>query len=71
MNYQMINLDIRYSFDEETKQFIAEIPSLNLSDYGDTLEEAHKNLLEALKLYMEVKYGINSLDKKTDKYETV
>jgi len=67
----MINLDIKYSFDEETKQFIATIPSLNLSDYGDTLEEAHKNLMEALKLYMEVKYNVQSLNKEKNKYEAV
>ena len=65
----MINLDIKYSFDEETKQFIAEIPSLNLSDYGDTLEEAHKNLLKALELYMKIKYNLVSSDKKVN--ETV
>jgi len=51
--------DIRFGFDEETKQFIAEIPSLNLSDYGDTLEEAYKNLLEALQLFKEEKASIN------------
>ena len=65
----MIDLSIKYSFDEETKQFIAEIPSLNLSDYGDTLEQAHENLLKALELYMNVKYNLVSSDKKV--HETV
>jgi len=65
----MIDLSIKYSFDEETKQFIAEIPSLNLSDYGDTLEQAYKNLLKALELYMNVKYNLVSSDKKV--HETV
>ena len=67
----MINLDIKYSFDEETKQFIAYIPSLNLSDYGDTLEEAHNNLLQALKLYIEAKYNTKSLQGKESKYEAI
>jgi len=68
----MIDLSIKYKFDEETKQFIAEIPSLDLSDYGNTLEEAHKNLMEALKLYMEVKYNLANLGKKEEnKYETI
>lgn len=65
----MIDLSIKYSFDEETKQFIAEIPSLNLSDYGDTLEQAHENLLKALELYMNVKYNLVPSDKKV--HETV
>lgn len=65
----MIDLSIKYSFDEETKQFIAAIPSLNLSDYGNTLEQAHENLLKALELYMNVKYNLVSSDKKV--HETV
>ena len=60
----MIDLSIKYSFDEKTKQFIAEIPSLNLSDYGDSLEQAHENLLKALELYMNVKYNLISSNKK-------
>jgi len=65
----MVMFDIKFGFDEETKQFIAEIPSLYLSDYGDTLEEAYKNLLESLQLYMEEKYNLKS--KKEYDYEAV
>jgi predicted RNase H-like HicB family nuclease len=44
---------IQYSFDPETKQFIASIPELHLSDYGDSLDEAEKNLKAMATLYFE------------------
>ena len=47
----MQNFSIKYGYDEETNQYIAEIPELNISDYWDTLEEAHKNLQIWLSLY--------------------
>lgn len=61
--------DIKFGFDEETKQFIAEIPSLSLSDYWDTLEEAQKNLMSALQLYIEEKYNLKT--NKTQYHETI
>ena len=48
-----MNFSLQYSFDTETKQFIASIPEFNLSDYGDTLEEADKNVKAMLSLYIE------------------
>lgn len=48
-----MNFSIRYNFDIETKQYIAEIPEYNLSDFWDTIDEADKNVKAALSLYLE------------------
>jgi predicted RNase H-like HicB family nuclease len=40
-------------YDPQTKQYIAEIPSLNLSDFGDTPQQAQNNLFHALALLVE------------------
>lgn len=48
-----MNFTIRYNFDIETKQYIAEIPEYNLSDFWDTIDEADKNVKVALSLYLE------------------
>lgn len=45
--------DIQYSFDIETKLFIASISDPDLSDFGDTPEQAKKNVLAMLYLYFE------------------
>ena len=47
--------DIQYSFDIETKLFIASILDPNLSDFGDTPEQAKKNVLTMLYLYFDEK----------------
>lgn len=47
----MTNFSIKYWYDFETKQYIAEIPELNISDYWETIEKAHKNLQKWLTLY--------------------
>ena len=48
-----MNFSIKYSFDIETKQYIAEIPELHLSDFGNTIDEAEKNIKTVLSLYIE------------------
>ncbi len=48
-----MNFSIKYSFDIETKQYIAEIPELNLSDFGGTIDEAEQNIKVVLSLYIE------------------
>jgi len=45
--------EVRYSFDAETGQIIAEIPELSLADSGHTFDEAEKNIMDALKTYLE------------------
>jgi len=49
----MVNFTIKYSYNFETKQYIAEIPELHLSDFGDTIDEALDNVKKALDLYVE------------------
>jgi predicted RNase H-like HicB family nuclease len=49
----MTNFSIQYWYDAETKQYVAEIPELNISDYWDTLEEARIHLQSALEIYFE------------------
>lgn len=44
---------IKYSFDTETKQYIAEIPEFHLSDFGETIDDAERNVKMALSLYIE------------------
>jgi len=53
----MVNFNIPYNYDPQTKQYIAEIPQLNLSDFGDTIDEAEKNVKQALKAYLEEVYA--------------
>jgi predicted RNase H-like HicB family nuclease len=48
-----MKFNIIYDYDLETKQYIAEIPEFNLSDYWDTIDEADKNLKLALSIYLE------------------
>lgn len=48
-----MNFSIKYSFDIETKQYIAEIPELGLSDFWDSIDEAEKNIKITLALYIE------------------
>lgn len=56
-NNSIFWFSIKYSFDPETQQFIAEIPEINLSDYWDNIFEAQNNLFTALELYMKEKYS--------------
>jgi len=49
----MQNFTINYWYDLETKQYIAEIPELNISDYWETINEANMNLQAWLNLYFE------------------
>ena len=60
----MTNFTITYNYDPQTKQYIAEITELNLSDFGDTLDEAENNLKEALALYLEETYNPQFTKKK-------
>ena len=53
LNQDSMTFSIQYSFDPETKQFIASIPELHLSDYGDSIDEADKNLKTMITLYFE------------------
>ncbi len=53
----MQNFTIKYWFDPETKQYIAEVPELNISDYWNTIIEAEKNLQKWLNLYFEETIG--------------
>jgi len=49
----MENFTIKYWYDLNTRQYIAEIPELNISDYGETMNEANINLQAWLNLYFE------------------
>ncbi len=45
---------IEYAFDKETGKVTATIPELNhVSSYGETFEEAEKNIREAALCYLE------------------
>jgi predicted RNase H-like HicB family nuclease len=57
-----MNFSIQYSFDTETRQYIASVPELGLSDYGDTIAEAESNLRAMITLYFE-----ESMNKISDK----
>ena len=59
-----MHFTITYSFDIETNQYIAEIPELNLSDFGDTFDEADKNVKNMLSLYIEEITATPEHDKK-------
>lgn len=48
-----MNFTIKYSFDIETRQYVAEIPELHLSDFGDTMNDAEKNIKTVLSLYID------------------
>lgn len=48
-----MNFSIHYSFDTETRQYIASVPELGLSDYGETIAEAENNLRSMITLYFE------------------
>lgn len=63
-----MNFTIKYSFDIETKQYIAEIPEYNISDFGDTIDEAEKNVKIALSLYLDELLADKKSDKKEIKY---
>ncbi|OGK13721.1 hypothetical protein A3A93_05230 [Candidatus Roizmanbacteria bacterium RIFCSPLOWO2_01_FULL_38_12] len=40
-------------FRKEDKYFIADVPSLGISDFGKTLEEAKKNVEQAIEIHIE------------------
>ena len=63
----MVNFTIKYSYDFDTKQYIAEIPELHLSDFGDTIDEALDNVKQALELYIQDVAEVN-LHKKEIQY---
>lgn len=45
---------VQYGFDTKTQQFTATIPELNnISDFGETIEEAECNIAKAAELYLE------------------
>ena len=48
-----IEYEIKYSFDTETGQIVAEIPELSLADSGRSFEEAEENIIAAIKTYLE------------------
>ena len=50
---QTMNFTITYGFDPVTRQYVAEVPEFQLSDFGATLEEAESNVRAALGLYLE------------------
>jgi len=51
---KVIIYKIEYAFDKETGKVTATIPELNhVSSYGDTFEEAEKNIREAALCYLE------------------
>lgn len=64
----MVKFTIKYSYDFETKQYIAEIPELHLSDFGDTIDEALDNVKKALDLYVEDVAEVNLHKKKEVQY---
>jgi len=48
-----IHLTYRAEVFEEDGQFVALCPELNVSSYGDNVEEARKSLREAMDLFLE------------------
>lgn len=48
-----MNFSFQYSYDVDTKQYIASVPELWLSDYGDSIAEAETHLRDMIALYFE------------------
>lgn len=48
-----MNFTLKYGFDPVTRQYLAEVPEFHIADFGDTLEDAEKNVKIALGLYFE------------------
>lgn len=49
----MINLSVRIELFEEGDVYVALSPELNVSSFGDTIEEAKASLRQAIKLFIE------------------
>ena len=49
---------VTYIIKKENDQYVAVCPEFDVSSFGDTVEEANKNLKEAIMLYLE---GIDEL----------
>lgn len=45
--------NVKYTFDPETHKVVAEVPSLSLSDFGASFEEAEARIMDALRHYLE------------------
>ena len=54
------------SITKEDDFFIARCPELNVTSQGETLEEAEKNIKEAIELYIE-SFGTEDLPQKVSK----
>jgi predicted RNase H-like HicB family nuclease len=54
------------SITKEDDFFISRCPELNVTSQGQTLEEAEKNIKEAIELYIE-SFGIEDLPQKVSK----
>ena len=49
----MRQLNIRVEFFEEDGQYVALCPMLNVSSYGETLQEARSSLIEAVEIFID------------------
>lgn len=57
-NDKNIFIVVTYIIKKENDQYVAVCPEFDVSSFGDTVEEANKNLKEAIMLYLE---GIDEL----------
>ncbi|MGD0566328.1 MAG: type II toxin-antitoxin system HicB family antitoxin [Candidatus Goldiibacteriota bacterium] len=51
--------DISYVAWKEGRYFVAQCLNIDVSSFGKTMEEASKNIREAVELYLETKGSIN------------
>ena len=61
-----IHLVYRAEVFKEDGQFVAICPELNVSSFGDSVEEARKSLREAIDLFLEEKIGVRSCNHTID-----
>lgn len=59
----MANLHFSVVITEEEDWYVARCPELNVTSQGKTIEEAKKNLKEAIELYIE-SFGIEDIPEK-------
>ena len=50
---QFVEYAVQISYDKETDQVVAEVPTLDIADYGPTVEEAMGSLREMVAFHLE------------------
>lgn len=58
----MVNITFRVEVFKEDDSFVALCPELNVSSFGDSVEEAKKSLLEAVEAFVEECAELGSLE---------